>query len=875
MARRLQPARPTARTWGRNDERSTLADLFSPNLLAPHWFALALVSLAVFFPQFAGAAEDVLAEDFEDGFKADRWTFSEGGEFPGASGRFEKTNAAAHSGHGGGRLSFDFTGGGNYVAAILKLDQSPDLAAVKLWMFNPGHNRLTFRYGDQTGQVHQKPFTAPKGRWSEVVISLDDWQGHWGGANDGKVHGPPQWIGFLVENTDLKKGVLDLDDIRLVPGKPTPTQTVQYTAFRFAPAERWGLRPGGDHGESKLDGGKLAFDFTRGVRYLALDPLDQSFLGRPVELRLHLRGEAPGHPLVLHLATHFMVFERLLGEISGPGEHEIVVPFPPGKEWRWFGGENDGGLHGPLRLASLVLNAENRKDRGSVELLDIQVKTEFPADRACLLLAEYQPKDNTFVATARSLLPNPVDHAKLVWALRDWDGATVGQGVKDLRLPAQAEPCRIAVDVPAGTREFVEAQFELQVEGQKIAPAAACYVAPVAGTEDGKPDPTSPWGMGLYLYRYPNTPQGLAEMDRAAELAARAGVKWSREEFNWARIEGRKGEYDWSFYDRLVATAKRHGIGVYGLLAYWSDWTKPYTQEGIDDYCRFAAAAAERYRGDIQSWEIWNEPNIFFWQGPKDLYATLLKQAHDAIKKANAKAQVLGCSTAGVDVAFIKRTLELHGPFDVLTIHPYRAELIDPGFIDDLQKAADLVKPATGPARPVWITEMGWTTSAVFPWAGQDFRPVGERQQAQLLARSYLDALASGVDPNISWYDFRDDGEDPFNFECHMGIVTRDFHPKPAYRAFATLTRLLGGKHFDGPVEAGRGVVAFRFTGEPGTTVVALWSPDGELNATLPATGAGRLVNLMGASRKLEVRDGKVTVRAAAGQPVFVVTGEP
>jgi hypothetical protein len=54
------------------------------------------------------------------------------------------------------------------------------------------------------------------------------------------------------------------------------------------------------------------------------------------------------------------------------------------------------------------------------------------------------------------------------------------------------------------------------------------------------------------------------------------------------------------------------------------------------------------------------------------MYAELLIKARAAIKKANPNARVLGCSTAGIDLDFIRRTMELGATFDVLTIHPYR-----------------------------------------------------------------------------------------------------------------------------------------------------------------------------------------------------------
>ena len=52
----------------------------------------------------------------------------------------------------------------------------------------------------------------------------------------------------------------------------------------------------------------------------------------------------------------------------------------------------------------------------------------------------------------------------------------------------------------------------------------------------------------------------------------------------------------------------------------------------------------------ILDWEVYNEPNIFFWQGPRDMYAELLTRAYASIKAANPQARVLGCSTAVIDL---------------------------------------------------------------------------------------------------------------------------------------------------------------------------------------------------------------------------------
>jgi hypothetical protein len=259
------------------------------------------------------------------------------------------------------------------------------------------------------------------------------------------------------------------------------------------------------------------------------------------------------------------------------------------------------------------------------------------------------------------------------------------------------------------------------------------------------------------------------------------------------------------------------------------------------------------------------------------MYAELLKQAYAAIKKANPKAAVLGCSTAGIDSKFIQRTMELGAPFDILTIHPYRATLSDARFIDDLRKIADLAKRPDGTVREAWITEMGWGTHVAHNGPAQGFQVTTPRDQATLLARAYLDAIASGVSPNISWYDFRNDGDDPFNFEHNMGIVTRDFTPKPAYRAFATMTRLLKGKRPGKAPDLGSQVTAFAFQDPNGKRgdVLVLWTTGKDCAVEVPVSmqKSAKVVDLMGNERGLEPKDGMVTAELASETPVFVMLG--
>jgi hypothetical protein len=823
-------------------------------------------------------------EDFEAGFRPERWSFSNGGEFPGARGQFERAADAAHEGGFGGRLRFDFSGGGAYVSAIFHPGDLPDMSAVRVWVKKPAGAGLVFRYTDATGQTLQKNVFTLDDQWCDVEIGIDAFTLHWGGANDGVVHGAPKTLAFNLDNTGPRQGALLLDDVRYIQGKPGPgtgSEDSEYAAYRFDPGEKWTAHSWGNGGRTRLDGRTLTADFSKGVAAIQLSTEEIGLIGTPKEMILRARGDLSGHPVRVRLATHFMTFVKSIGQFTfGPdGISEIRTAMPPGEGWDFYGGENDGKIHGPLRLSAILLDRGDRNDTVQVELLELRIRATCPRQRRCILSADLRDDvavqqghdgaaGRSFVARVRGMGAEPIP-GTLLWSVRDWQGNEVATASSQVVIPVGGAGVESAIPVPAGAGEFLEATVSLVAPDQLTPPAQAYWTMPVDDAEDPRLDPASPIGMGLYLCRYGGDPVGLEQMDRAAGAGARAGVKWSREDFTWPHLETKPGQYNWHFYDQMVATAKRHGVSLYGVLAGWGPGVKPYTTEGIDAYCRWAAAVAEHYQGDVQYWEVWNEPNIFFWQGPRDMYAQLLTRAGAAIRKANPNAQVLGCSTSGIDSKFIRRTMDLGGEFDALTIHPYRTVLDDRAFVDDLRKVSDLVKRPDGTARPVWITEMGWATFTPHNSLAQDFQPTTQRRQAELLGRAYVDAVASGNVASISWYDFRNDGTDPTNFEHNMGIMTRDFRPKPAYRALAAVARVLKGKIAAAAPDLGKGLVAYRFTDPDGKRpVIALWAIGEPAIIDMPA-GVIQMIDLMGRAAPCSGLHAKLVLPIE--QPMFLV----
>ena len=822
-------------------------------------------------------------EDFEA--PTVRWTFSHGPEFPGANGSFNRVAEAARTGKLGGRLAFDFSGGGSYVAAYFKMPGTPatHFNALELWLRRPDGHQLVVRYTDPAGQTFQKPVDCPAARWARVTVPFGNWTGHWGGANDGKVRGGPVALGLCMEKGENTTGALDFDDLRLVSLADT-TFRASYAAYGFEPSEGWRTRSDGNAGGTSLNGKIWTLDFTQGANSLGLAVADRTLLGNVDKIRVRARGRAKGHPVELLAHTHFMTFRKVIGEFSGEGEQELVTDGPPGPGWEWHGGENDGKIHGPLRLTEIRAQANGLRDRATLELLEVRIDGSCPLDKQCLLTAE--ARTNEFVATLRTMT-GKAPAGRVNWVLRRWNGLEVGRGGKT--VANGPVPMQFAVPVPViADAKFIEAEFTWDAPGQETAPAQAvwlprpedCRLAtpwnPQQPGADTQLEPESPFGMGVYLGRYGGDARGLATMDRAAGMARAAGVKWSREDFSWSRLEPRRGVFDWTYYDNLVACAKRHGITVYAIAGYWSSWTKPYTEEGIQDYLRYLRAMVRHYKGDIKQWEIWNEPNIFFWQGPKEMYASLLIRSYAAIKEEDPQAQVLGLSTAGIDLEFIDKMLGLKTPFDILTIHPYRTVLKDDAFIAELKQVADKVKLPNGQSRPVWLTEMGWATFTPHNALRQDFAPTSLRAQAELIARSYLCAIVSGVEPRTFWYDFRNDGDDPVYFEHQMGVMYGDFRPKPAYQSYATLTQMLRGMKLDGPVAAPAGTFAYAFKpAQAGASlrVVAVWNPKQSIQVPVPSSARQAwLVNAVGETVRLTATNGQFTVPAPKGSPVYLVT---
>ena len=317
---------------------------------------------------------------------------------------------------------------------------------------------------------------------------------------------------------------------------------------------------------------------------------------------------------------------------------------------------------------------------------------------------------------------------------------------------------------------------------------------------------------------------GAVEAYRAREQADAAGVRWTRLVFWWSALQP-KGPASWNpfyFPDDLLQAELDSGRQVVGVLINTPDWagdgspTSP--PRGLDLppedqgnlWAQFARRMGERYRGRIDHWVIWNEPDIwdpaspaYTWSGSLEQFVRLQKVGYLAIKQANPGAQVgLPGLTYWWDYGYgrpqyFEHYLELAGRdpearannwfFDAAVLHLYNEP-------ERLYRAPILFKElmgARGLTRPIWINETNVPPhdDPERPLPRSDFR-VTRDEQASYVVQAFAMALAAGVE-RIAIYPFSDVGAPPD--QEYRGLIGADGSPRPAYRAFQTVARYFRG----------------------------------------------------------------------------------
>ena len=307
-------------------------------------------------------------------------------------------------------------------------------------------------------------------------------------------------------------------------------------------------------------------------------------------------------------------------------------------------------------------------------------------------------------------------------------------------------------------------------------------------------DTITPAGVGSTMGQFDAPVIG-----RETKLASKANFRWVRVRLPYEHQAPEA--YEFQKADRIVDAAEEAGLQVLGIIEGTPQWlssrksaqdeqvfsrSKP---DNLLETFRFAKALGKHYRGRIRYWEIWDEPNDpASWRDTTADYCDYLKAVSLGLKAGDPENRVVGCATSGVDLAFIRRVMELGGaPYmDAVSIHPYIGDAApDAANLGQFIRDARVLVDRFDPGKPIWITEFGYDT-------GDRLESITTAQQADYLADFYRVAWRQGIQ-NAFVHVLRD------STEAQYGLVDTTFSPKPAYE---TLRQLLAGDIEPVPVPA-------------------------------------------------------------------------
>ncbi|HFC11550.1 MAG TPA: hypothetical protein ENJ56_01805, partial [Anaerolineae bacterium] len=132
---------------------------------------------------------------------------------------------------------------------------------------------------------------------------------------------------------------------------------------------------------------------------------------------------------------------------------------------------------------------------------------------------------------------------------------------------------------------------------------------------------------------------------RDMDLVKEMGFGWVKQPVAWSDIEKGQDGFDWYFLDEVIVPgAESRGLKLLLRLdrsPLWAVEEKPGLSantppQDFADYGDFCGQMAARYRGRVQAYQVWNEPNLHReWGNAKPdpvAYTQLLKVCYEAIK---------------------------------------------------------------------------------------------------------------------------------------------------------------------------------------------------------------------------------------------------
>ncbi|HEX2951479.1 MAG TPA: hypothetical protein VHV83_18215, partial [Armatimonadota bacterium] len=696
--------------------------------------------------------------------------------------------------------------------------------------------RINLRLIDAQGEVFQitKPVTFEKKGWQELSYRIPPNAPYdsWGGVVNKKFDLPVKLQALIVDFTPqvAESGTLYFDDIDCT-GVGNKVDTYR-PLWDFTSRDAWRLA--GDPNITSLDtSGKQAIIVahpTNKTLYLSLSERKMGMLTDAAPTSYTIKANllsGNGIALGFHLRDAQGEIFKFQAKPLMPGANTLVWKVPDDKADSW-GASKNGVIDFPVNVYELTVLRTAGQGEAKVELNEAGISERIPASEAITLDVETGTPIHVLRVGDEKKLAVRVNNTAmtpqtftLALKLTNIDQETMDFS-RSFTLPAMGSASWQLPSVPKKLGIWWVNYTVTDASGTAKATGRTSFsymnpAGPTPGLANG------------FLFSICTHTERWSKNDAQLEVlaAGMCGAKVMRTGPEWGSIEPTEGTWQWDKFDWIVDEYAKQGMELEYPFAFspgwavadqsalakgWSYFSRKCPR--LDAWSQYCSAVATRYKGKMRLFEVWNEPDIGFWNDGLEEYLQIQKAAYEAVHQANPQARVMNGGLANFDHPQRKQGfaegLATRGQssMDILALHMHGPFSNFQQTVDG--KVAEIRKMFKG-NMPIYYNE------TAIPSMDD-----AQKMQAETLVKKLIFAWARGS-IGYTWYDLRNDGFNPKDGEHNFGMVTNDFYPKAVYPTYNTLALNLNDKKYLGELKLGAGQWGFVF-GNAQDEIVVTWS---------------------------------------------------
>jgi len=395
--------------------------------------------------------------------------------------------------------------------------------------------------------------------------------------------------------------------------------------------------------------------------------------------------------------------------------------------------------------------------------------------------------------------------------------------------------------------------------------------------------------------------------EKAYDKVGDLGVKWIRIQSGWAKTEKEKGKYDFKWLDTIVDNLIARGLVPWLCLCYgnglYDEEAAKYfgavgcppihTQEAKDAWANYVKATAEHFKGRIEYYEVWNEPDgKWCWKHGVNAeeYGNFVIETAKAVKAGDSNAKVIGGAVCIRDLHYLDTAFSTGmGDFiDAVSFHEYtpKEDLVFER-VSSIRGLCNMYNPKI----EIIQGESGSQSRSDGHGALKGGAWTPEKQAKQLLRHTVADlitevkftsyfscmdmieALNGTVGDKASYLDYGYFGVLSAVFD-ENGLATGEYVPKLSYTALQTLcsvfaedyvktelpimfrvensTRVLGRDFYD------KTIISAGFKRDNGSYAFVYWNASDLMTTSFESTISLQTAALKGELKLIDLIDGTI-----------------